>query len=57
MQLVSKNPSLVKVFQPLFNSLQSDGTVHYDYTLNVQLQRFEFPQLGQIIIEQDLSGS
>lgn len=57
MQLVSKDPSLVKIFQPLFSSLQSDGTVHYDYTLRVELEKFEFPQLGQIIIEQDTSSS
>jgi hypothetical protein len=57
MQLVSKDPSLVKIFQPLFSSLQSDGTVHYDYTLRVELAKFEFPQLGKIIIERDTSGT
>ncbi len=57
MQLVSKDPSLVKIFQPLFNSLQSDGTVHYDYTLRVEMKEFEFPQLGQIVIERDTSGT
>lgn len=56
MQLVSKDPSLVKTFQPLFSSLQSDGTIHYDYTLRVELAKFEFPKLGMIIIERDTSG-
>lgn len=56
MQLVSKDPSLVKVFQPLFSSLQSDGTIHYDYTLRVELEEFEFPKLGLIVIERDTSA-
>ena len=55
MELVAINPSLVKIFQPLFDTINVDGSVNWNYSLNVQLAKFEFPQLGNIIIEQATS--
>jgi hypothetical protein len=51
MELVTKDPSLVRIFQPLFSSLKSDGTTHWDYSLKIELGPYEFPKLGDIIIE------
>jgi hypothetical protein len=51
MELVRKDPSLVKIFQPLFDTLKTDGTREWNYSLDIQLSEFEFPKLGDIIIE------
>ena len=54
MTLVAKDPSLVKVFQPLFDTLNTDGTREWNYTLNVAMSEFEFPKLGDIVIEREV---
>lgn len=51
MEMVTKDPSLVRIFQPLFSSLKTDGTRHWDYSLKIELGKYEFPKLGDIIIE------
>lgn len=51
MEMVTKDPSLVRIFQPLFSSLKTDGTKRWDYSLKVELGQYEFPKLGDIIIE------
>jgi hypothetical protein len=51
MELVTKDPSLARIFQPLFSSLKVDGTQHWDYSLKVELGKYEFPKLGDIIIQ------
>jgi hypothetical protein len=51
MQLVAKDPSLVKIYQPLFDTLNVDGTREWNYSLDVVLEQFEYPKLGNIIIE------
>lgn len=53
MELVAKDPSLVKVFQPLFNTANTDGTQTWNYSMYIQLSKFEFPKLGDIIIERE----
>lgn len=53
MEMVTKDPSLVRIFQPLFSSLKTDGTRHWDYSLKIELGQYEFPKLGDIIIEQE----
>ena len=51
MEMVTKDPSLVRIFQPLFSSLKTDGKRHWDYSLKIELGQYEFPKLGDIIIE------
>jgi hypothetical protein len=51
MELVTKDPSLVRIFQPLFSSLNTNGTTSWDYSLKIELGPYEFPQLGNIILE------
>jgi hypothetical protein len=51
MELVAKDPSLVKIYQPLFDTLNVDGTREWNYSLNIQLEKFEYPKIGNIIIE------
>ena len=53
MEMVTKDPSLVRIFQPLFSSLNIDGTVHWDYSLKIELGQYQFPKLGNIIIEME----
>lgn len=53
MELVAKDPSLVKVIQPLFKSVDEQGILNYDYTQYVDLARYEFPRLGDMIIEKE----
>ncbi len=53
MSLVAKDPSLVKVFQPLFDTMNIDGTQDWNYALYIQLSEFEFPKLGDIIIQRE----
>jgi len=53
MSLVAKDPSLVKVFQPLFDTMKLDGTQDWNYSLYIQLSEFEFPKLGDIIIQRE----
>jgi hypothetical protein len=53
MSLIAKDPSLVKVVQPLFDTLKIDGTREWNYTLDIKLSEFEFPKMGDIIIERE----
>lgn len=53
MELVAKDPSLVKVFQPLFDTVDENGNQNWNYSLYIQLSKFEFPKLGDIIIERE----
>jgi hypothetical protein len=53
MELVAKDPSLVKIYQPLFDTLNIDGTREWNYSLDIQLSEFEFPKLGDVIIERE----
>lgn len=55
MQLVAKDPSLVKVFQPVFSSLDINNVKEYNYSLDIQLSAFEFPKLGKIIIDRNVN--
>jgi hypothetical protein len=54
MSLVAKDPSLVRVFQPVFDVIKTDGTKEWTYTLNVQFEKNEFPVLGDIILEREV---
>jgi len=51
MELVRKDPSLVKIFQPLFSTIDNNGVKTWNYSLDITLSAFEFPKLGDIIIE------
>lgn len=51
MQLIAKDPSLVKIFQPLFSTTFTNGVTEWNYSLDIQLNTYEFPQLGDIVIE------
>lgn len=53
MELVAKDPSLVKIYQPLFDTLNINGTREWNYSLDIQLSEFEFPKLGDVIIERE----
>lgn len=53
MELMAKDKSLVKIYQPLFDTLKSDGTREWNFSLDVQLSDFEFPQLGDVTIERE----
>jgi len=53
MSLIAKDPSLVKVVQPLFDTLKIEGTREWNYTLDIKMSEFEFPKLGDIIIERE----
>jgi hypothetical protein len=53
MTLVAKDPSLVKVFQPLFDTLKSDGTREWSYSLDTTFGVYEFPKIGDIIIKRE----
>jgi hypothetical protein len=54
MQLVAKDPSLVKVYQPLFDTLNVDGTRNWNYSLDISLEQFEYPKIGNVIIERQI---
>jgi hypothetical protein len=51
MELVAKDPSLVKIYQPLFDTLNVDGTREWNYSLDINLEQFEYPKIGNVIIE------
>lgn len=53
MELVAKDNSLIKVFQPLFETVKVDGTSEWNYSLDVRLNDDEFPKLGDIIIKRE----
>jgi hypothetical protein len=50
MELVRRDPSLVKIFQPLFSTTYTTGTTEWNYSLDIQMNTYEFPKLGDIII-------
>lgn len=52
MELVRKDPSLVKIFQPLFNT-SSNGITEWNYSLDIILSKYEFPKLGDIVIKRN----
>lgn len=54
MSLIAKDPSLIKVYQPLFETLNSSGEREWNYSLDVSLKKYEFPKLGDIIIKREL---
>lgn len=51
MELIRRDPSLVKIFQPLFSTTYTTGTTEWNYSLDIQLNTYEFPKLGDIIIQ------
>jgi hypothetical protein len=51
MELVKKDQSLVKIFQPLFSTTYTTGVTEWNYSLDIQLDTYEFPKLGDVIIE------
>jgi hypothetical protein len=51
MELVRRDPSLVKIFQPTFSTTYTTGITEWNYSLDVQLNTYEFPKLGDIIIQ------
>jgi hypothetical protein len=51
MELIRRDPSLVKIFQPLFSTTYTNGTTEWNYSLDIQLNTYEFPKLGDIIIQ------
>jgi hypothetical protein len=51
MELIKKDPSLVKIFQPLFSTTNTAGITEWNYSLDIQLETYEFPKLGDIIIQ------
>lgn len=52
LELVAKDSSLVKIFQPLFDTLNlQTGEREWNYSLDIKLEEYEFPKLGDIIIE------
>jgi hypothetical protein len=53
MELVAKDPSLVKIYQPLFDTINVDGSVEWNYSLNVVLNQYEYPKIGNVIIEKE----
>ncbi len=53
MTLVAKDPSLAKVFQPLFDTLKTDGTREWSYSLDITFDAYEFPKLGDVIIKRE----
>jgi len=53
MELMAKDKSLAKIYQPLFDTLKSDGTREWNFSLDIQLSDFEFPQLGDVTIERE----
>ncbi len=54
MSLIAKDPSLVKVFQPVFDIIKTDGTKEWSYSLNVSFSNNEFPTIGNIILEREV---
>jgi hypothetical protein len=53
MTLVAKDPSLIKVFQPLFDTMKTDGTREWNYSLDIQFGSYEFPKIGDVIIKRE----
>jgi hypothetical protein len=54
MTLLASNPGAVKIFQPLLDVLKSDGTREWNYSLNLTFGQYEFPSLGDIVIEREV---
>lgn len=52
LELVAKDSSLVRIFQPVFDTLNlQTGEREWNYSLDLKLSDYEFPKLGDIIIE------
>jgi len=50
-QMTARDPSLVKIFQPLLDNLNISSEKEWHYTLDVVLEYNEFPKIGDIVIE------
>lgn len=53
MELLAKDSSLVKIFQPLFETVKDDGSSQWNYSLDLTVNKDEFPKLGDIIIKRE----
>lgn len=52
LELLAKDPSLLTIVEPLFDvTNQETGEREWVFTLNINLEKFEFPIIGDIIIE------
>lgn len=54
MAIVAKDPSLIKVYQPLFETFTAEGNKEWNYSLDITLNKYEFPKLGDIIIKREM---
>ena len=54
MELVARDPSLIKILQPLFDTLTVDGERNWDFAQYVQMEQYEFPKVGEIVIEREV---
>lgn len=53
MALIAKDSSLIKVFQPIINSINEIGEIEWTYSLDITLKKYEFPKLGDIIVKRE----
>ena len=53
MEMISKDSSLIKIFQPMFETIKDDGVSNWNFSLDVRLKEDEFPRLGNIIIKRE----
>jgi hypothetical protein len=53
MELIAKDSSLIKLFQPMFETIKVDGTSEWNYSLDLTVNKDEFPKLGDIVIKRE----
>ena len=52
LELLAKDPSMLKIIDPLFDITNSEtGERNWIFTSNIKLEKYEFPIVGDIIIE------
>lgn len=57
LELLGKDPTLLNIVQPLFSVTDSTtNKKEYPFTLNVTMEKYEFPILGKIITEAEVSA-
>jgi hypothetical protein len=54
MELVARDPSLIKILQPLFDTLNVEGERNWDFAQYVYMEQYEFPKVGEIVIEREV---
>lgn len=53
LEILAKDPSILGIIDPLFTTTDQNGKREWSFTGDIKFGKFEFPDLGNIVIEQE----